>query len=126
MAVGDTDLRATEASVELFRSGIPLEHLVKLFSVGLLGEGKRRKLVPTRWTITAVDDIVSLELREKVMEMSPLDRYLLFRGERFGNHFLVAVYPPPFRFEMLEQWQNDSMTTRSDLSLAKMVESTSR
>jgi hypothetical protein len=112
-AVDDTDLKATEASVELFRSGIPLEHLVKLFSVGMLGEGKRRKLVPTRWTITAVDDIVSLELRDKVMEMEPLDRFLLFKGERFGNHFLVAIYPPPFRFEMLEQWQNDSLWGQS-------------
>jgi hypothetical protein len=108
-AVGDIDQKASEASIELFRSGIPLEHLVKLFSTGLLGEGKRRRLVPTRWTITAVDDIVSLELKEKVMNMPSLDRFLLFSSERFGNHFLIALYPPPFRFEMLEQWQNESL-----------------
>ncbi len=107
--VDDTDLKASDASIDLFRSGIPLEHMVKLFSIGMLGEGKRRKLVPTRWTITAVDDIVSLELRGKVIEMPALDRYMLFKTERFGNHFLIALYPPPFRFEMLEQWQNDSL-----------------
>lgn len=108
-ATNDTDQKASDASVELFRSGIPLEHLVRLFSIGMLGEGKRRKLVPTRWTITAVDDIVSLELRDKALQMPALDRFMLFRSERFGNHFLIALYPPPFRFEMLEQWQNDSL-----------------
>jgi hypothetical protein len=41
--------------------------------------------------------------------MPALDRYLLFRSSRFGNHFLIALYPPPFRYEMLEQWQNESL-----------------
>ncbi|MGA1848736.1 MAG: hypothetical protein ACMUHB_05280 [Thermoplasmatota archaeon] len=109
----DTDLKATEASVELFEAGIPLQHLVRLFSVGLLGEGKKRKLVPTRWTITALDDIISMEIKDRVVQNSPLDRFLLFKGERFGNHFLVALYPPPFRYEMLEQWQNDSLWGQS-------------
>ena len=103
----DTDMKASEASLELFRSGIPIEHLVKLFSVGLLGEGKRRRLVPTRWTITAVDDIISRDLKEEVQNYPALDRYMLFSSERFGNHFLIALFPPPFRFEMLEQWQNE-------------------
>jgi hypothetical protein len=109
----DTDLKATEASVELFGSGIPLQHLVRLFSVGLLGEGKSRRLVPTRWTITALDDIISNDIKERVANNPALDRYLLFSGERFGNHFLVALFPPPFRFEMLEQWQNDSLWGQS-------------
>ncbi|MGA1873323.1 MAG: hypothetical protein ACMUHY_06595 [Thermoplasmatota archaeon] len=106
---GDTDIKASDASLELFRSGIPLEHLVRLFSVGLLGEGKRRRLVPTRWTITAVDDIISKELKEEVQVLPSIDTHMLFSSERFGNHFLVALYPAPFRFEMLEQWQNDSL-----------------
>ncbi|MBN1390811.1 MAG: hypothetical protein JXA22_09260 [Candidatus Thermoplasmatota archaeon] len=112
----DTDVNATEASVELFKSGIPVEHLVRLFSVGLLGQGKRRRLVPTRWTITAIDDILSRELKEEVTGFDGLDRYLLFSSQRFGNHFLVALYPPPFRFEMLEQWQNDSLWGQSPVT----------
>jgi len=112
-ATSDTDLKATEASVELFGSGIPLGHLVRLFSVGLLGEGRKRKLVPTRWTITALDDILSSEIKDRVVRKEGIDRHMLFSAERFGNHFLVALYPPPFRFEMLEQWQNDSLWGQS-------------
>lgn len=108
-ASSDTDLKASEATVELYGKGVPLEHLSRLFSTGLLGEGRRRRLVPTRWTITAVDDTIALGLKDRVLELPPLDRFLLYYGERFGNHFLVAFYPPPFRFEMMEQWQKGSL-----------------
>ena len=105
----DTDADASTIMGELYGNGIGIDHLVRLLSVGLLGEGKRRKIVPTRWSITAVDDILSLKKREKVMELPELDRYLLYSGSRFGNHFLIALFPPPFRFEMLEQWQKGSL-----------------
>ncbi len=112
-AVSDTDLDAVNATIDLFRGGVDPQHLVRLFSIGLLGERKRRRMVPTRWTITAVDDIVSRGIKERLLDMEPLERYLLFKGEHFGNHFLIALFPPPFRFEMLEQWQNESLWGKS-------------
>ncbi len=105
----DTDAKASTLVGELYREGIPPDHLVRLLSVGMLGEGKRRKIVPTRWSITAVDDMLSLQKREKVMELPELDRFLLYSGSRFGNNFLIALFPPPFRFEMMEQWQKGSL-----------------
>ncbi|MEA3559866.1 MAG: hypothetical protein U9R75_11490, partial [Candidatus Thermoplasmatota archaeon] len=108
-AASDTDLDASKATADLFNSGIEAQHLVRLFSVGLLGEKKRRRMVPTRWTITAVDDILSKDIKRRVIQNEPLERYLLYSGEHYGNHFLIALFPPPFRFEMLEQWQNDSL-----------------
>ncbi|HHD16416.1 MAG TPA: hypothetical protein ENK47_06880 [Euryarchaeota archaeon] len=114
-AVSDTDAGAVETAAELYRSGIPLEHMVRLFSVGLLGEKRRRKMVPTRWSITAVDDTISNNLKKTVLDLPPLDRYLLYSGSRFGNHFLVALFPPPFRFEMLEQWQKGSLWGAGDI-----------
>jgi hypothetical protein len=108
-ASSDTDLPASEATIGLYDSGIPQEHLTRLFSVGLLGEARRRRLVPTRWTITAVDDTLSMALKERVLELPPLDRFLLYSGSHYGNNFLIAYYPPPFRFEMMEQWQRGSL-----------------
>lgn len=108
-ASSDTDLPAAEATVGLYDTGIQLEHLTRLFSVGLLGEARRRRLVPTRWTITAIDDTLSIALKERVLELPPLDRYLLYGGSHYGNNFLIAFYPPPFRFEMMEQWQRGSL-----------------
>jgi len=112
---GDTDLRASEASIYLHGSGIGTRHIVRLLSVGLLGDGRRRKLVPTRWSITAVDDIISKELIKKCSCLQPLDHYRLFGHSRFGNHFLIALFPPPFRFEMMEQWQSGSLWGGGDI-----------
>ncbi|MCK4484165.1 MAG: hypothetical protein KAU89_05035, partial [Candidatus Thorarchaeota archaeon] len=42
----DTDLKATEGILGLYDDGIRQQHTTRLFSVGLLGEGKSRKLVP--------------------------------------------------------------------------------
>ena len=106
---GDTDLLASEGALELHSSGIPISHIVRLLSVGLMGEDRNRKLVPTRWSITAVDDLISKRLASGSMELAPLDHYRLYHGSRFGNHFLIALYPPPYRFEMLEQWKPGSL-----------------
>jgi hypothetical protein len=93
----------------MYENGIPFEHLTRLLSVGVLGVGKRRKLVPTRWSITAVDDTISLKLKDEVLDLPHLDTYRIFTGNHFGNHFIIAFYPPPFRYEMLEQWQKGSL-----------------
>src|SRR2546427_284266 len=53
--VSDTDLRAGEAVTDLFDHGISQSQITRVFSVGLLGTKDRRRLVPTEWSITAVD-----------------------------------------------------------------------
>ena len=53
----DKDLLAQNSVLELYNKGIEMTRIQKCFSIGMLG--KNRKLVPTRWSITATDDIVS-------------------------------------------------------------------
>jgi len=53
----DTDIVATDAAIALNRDGVDVYQITKLMTAGLLG--KRRKFVPTRWAITAVDDTIS-------------------------------------------------------------------
>ncbi|MGQ9551463.1 MAG: Nre family DNA repair protein, partial [Candidatus Bathycorpusculaceae bacterium] len=55
----DTDLRANQAVLELYDKGVMVTKIQRAFSVGAFGIEKNRRLVPTRWSITAVDDIVS-------------------------------------------------------------------
>src|SRR3989454_8105078 len=43
--VSDTDLRATDAVVDLYRHGLQQSHITRVFRVGLLGTGKLRRLV---------------------------------------------------------------------------------
>lgn len=100
-AVGDTDLLAGEALVSLFQDGIDENQLSKLLSVGLLGVGKNRKLVPTRWSITATDDLLGKALCDEVRVCKVAETQVLFGGY-VGNYYFVLVLPQVWCFELFE------------------------
>ena len=100
--VGDTDLLATAAVGELFEAGVEVDGISRLLSLGLLG--KNRKLVPTRWSITASDDIAGKHLAAAIQDDPPVGDYLLFSGERLANHFEVLLAPGSFTYELIEIW----------------------
>ncbi len=100
--VSDTDLLATDGVVDLYRHGIPQSHITRVFSVGLLGTSKRRKLVPTEWSITAVDDILSKPLIERVKGNPTIDEFRVFGHMALGNNVQVLLTPTSWMFEGLE------------------------
>jgi hypothetical protein len=102
--VSDADIRAENAVVALFRSGIPVSRIEKIFSSGLLGVQMQRKFVPTRWGITAVDDIIGKYLRERVKQHPEIDEIRLFHSEYIGNHYEVLLMPGAYQFELVEFW----------------------
>ena len=55
-AYSDTAMNATTGMIELYESGVQVSKIQKGLSAGILGIGKNRKFVPTRWSITAVDE----------------------------------------------------------------------
>jgi len=104
----DTDLKATNAVKRLYEYGIPVSRIQKIFSSGLLGTRFRRKLVPTRWGITAVDDILSKSLVENIRYYSHLGEIRLFHNEYLGNHYEILLVPGPYEYELVESWNVDS------------------
>src|SRR5439155_1903972 len=101
----DRDLLAQDAVVELYNRGIEVTRIQKCFSIGMLG--KERKLVPTRWSITATDDIISKSLVEKILEYDLLDMTLVFTYNHLGNFFSVIIFPSRWMFEMQEAWYDE-------------------
>jgi hypothetical protein len=102
--VSDTDLPANEGAQSLYQNGISQQHIVRMFSVGLLGAGRTRRLVPTEWSITAVDDILSKDLRHRVLDHPRLDEFRLFSAHSVGNNVHVLLLPTSWMFEALEGW----------------------
>jgi len=100
--VYDTDALAKDAINELIKSDVSNEHITRLFSIGLLG--KERKIVPTRWSITAVDDLAGKELANRIKDFSWVSEIQLFSGTHFGNHFEVLILPRAYSFELIEIW----------------------
>jgi len=115
--VNDTDATATTAAKELYRSGVAEDHILRLFSVGLLGKATTRRLVPTRWSITAVDDILSKGLAEGVRYMQELGEPRVHSSVAKGNHFHVILLPRQWEFEMLEAWLRGSLWAASNMTV---------
>ena len=98
----DKDLKAQDAVLSLYNSGIEISKIQKCFSIGMMG--KKRKLVPTRWSITATDDIISKNLVDQVLNYSLIDACKVFSFEHLGNLFSVILFPHRWIFEMIEAW----------------------
>jgi hypothetical protein len=105
--VEDRDAAAAAAVGELYSSGIGTDHISRILSLGLLG--RKRKLVPTRWSITASDDMIGKLLKETVLDGTQVNDYYLFSGEDLGNHFEILLLPRPFSFELVEIWMARSV-----------------
>jgi hypothetical protein len=100
--VYDDDALAKDAISELWSGNIPAEHISRLLSIGLLGQ--ERKLVPTRWSITAVDDMVGKDLLQGIRDYQQLSEVTVLSGGVFGNHFEIVLIPRMFSFELIEVW----------------------
>ena len=60
--VMNDEIKASEGIDLLYRSNFDEYTLSKILSVGVLGLKKNKKLVPTRWSITATDDMIGMKL----------------------------------------------------------------
>lgn len=100
--VYDTDALAKDAILELYKGDVSAEHITRLLSIGLLG--RERKIVPTRWSITAVDDMAGKELADRIKDFPWISELQLFSGTHFGNHFEVLFLPRAYSFELIEIW----------------------
>jgi hypothetical protein len=105
--VEDKDVLAADAVEELYSSGIDTGHISRLLSLGLLG--KKRKLVPTRWSITASDDMAGKALKDKVIDKPLISDFQLYSGEGLGNHFEILLLPRAYSFELIEIWTAGSL-----------------
>ncbi|MAF99484.1 MAG: hypothetical protein CMH61_02630 [Nanoarchaeota archaeon] len=101
--VSDTSLKAAPAIMQLYNKGLEEIQLNKLLSVGSIGIGKNRKLVPTRWSITAVDDTVGKDLIKEVKQY-PSSDYQLHFGGGWGNYYLALFFPDIWSYELFETY----------------------
>ena len=108
-AYGDTDATARVAVGELYRGCVRVSRIQRAFSAGTLGQGRRRRFVPTRWSITAVDDILGRSNLERVRLLPELSEIELFRLTALDNRWLVVLLPGAWRYESIEAWYPETL-----------------
>lgn len=99
--VNDTDLLSADGLGILYKKGFNYDYLTQAITSGSLGLKDNRKIVPTKWGITAVDDIVGKQLISKIKDYQ-MTGNLAFSGEYLGNYFLVLVFEGGFEYELFE------------------------
>ncbi len=99
---GDTNAKSSDAMLELEKSGLGSSQIIKILSAGLLGVGANRRLVPTRWAITAVDDTLSKEKLKRIRYFQEISEFAVFSSEYLGNHYEFLLLPQKFSFEVIE------------------------
>ena len=98
----DTDVKAETAIDELHSKGVSNYKIQQSLSTGILGQKENRKLVPTRWSITASDDMISKKLREQVKAYQQLGQVEYYTNEYVGNQFHIFLIPGRWEYELLE------------------------
>jgi len=118
----DGDLLARDAVVGLYSDGLMVSQIQRAFSVGAFGLERRRRFVPTRWSITAVDSQLGLHLLDATKTYPFIDEYRVYETQSLDNRWAVLMMPSSWRYELIEAWypntvwnpHNDRIAIMSD------------
>ncbi|MCE5296774.1 MAG: Nre family DNA repair protein [Euryarchaeota archaeon] len=100
----DTDMKAVEAVTSLYKDGVLISKLQKAFSIGAFGVERNRRLVPTRWSITAVDDTLGKDLLRSTKTFPPIGEWRIYDWDQLDNRWCVMLMPTSWRYELIEAW----------------------
>jgi len=114
----DTDLKAGDAVRSLYGNNVLVTKIQRAFSVGAFGLKKNRRLVPTRWSITAVDSILSQNLMDKVKTYPEINEYRLYESRYLDNIFEVLMIPQRWSYEAMEAWYPGTIWNPSGQNVA--------
>ncbi len=100
----DTDMKSTDAVLNAYRNGTLISEIQKAFSVGTMGIDRNRRFVPTRWSITAVDDIIGKDLLKSTKFFDTIDEFRVYDWLELDNRWCILMMPCTWRFELIEAW----------------------
>jgi len=103
----DYDAKAGLAITELYNKGFDENFLSRALSVGAFGVKFERKIVPTRWAITAVDDNIGKKIIEKIKNYQKSENCAFFGGY-LGNYYLILFFERFWSYELFESYMPNS------------------
>ncbi len=98
------EIPAADASFMLYNFGYDVSKVSVILSSGILGKDKNKKIVPTRWSITATDDTVTKKMLKEIREFPELSDFLVFTSFYMDNRFEVLLIPGSWEYENFETW----------------------
>jgi len=115
------ELKAKDVVFELYKEKFDIYYIQTIFSSGSLGFEENKRLVPTRWSITAIDDLIAKELMKKIRSYPEINTFQVYSNEYLHNHFEILLLPGKWEFEQFEAWAPKTLWTQK-LSKPVIVE----
>lgn len=100
----EEDMPAREAIRFLYERGESVYDIQRVFSLGMLGLKSKRRIVPTRLSITAVDDSLGKELSKEIKSFKTIEEIRIHEFNALGNRFLIIMFPGAWKYESMEAW----------------------
>jgi hypothetical protein len=98
----DTALKSTDAITLLHHQGVLFSDIQKAFSTGTIGIGRNRRIVPTRWSITAVDNALANSFYHEVRYYEIIESCQVYEFFSLNNYYAVLLTQTPWQYEWLE------------------------
>jgi hypothetical protein len=98
----DNDLKAADAVMHLHQKEVPFSSMQKAFSMGTMGIDDNRKLVPTRWSITACDSTIGNRLLREVKNYDVIETHRVYEFSSLNNYYAILLLPQEWMFEWME------------------------
>ncbi|BDC19887.1 Nre family DNA repair protein [Acidianus sp. HS-5] len=115
------DAKAEDAVVKLYQETQDVYTIINALSLGLLGVKKNRKLIPTRWAITAVDSIIGKNVLQQIRDYPEIDTVEVYYQKYLGNYFHIILYPSAYQVTWIEIWHPLSLWA-SELTISELTE----
>ncbi len=104
----ETDIKAREAIINLYERGINEHQIIHLLALGEFGINVNKKLVPTRWSITAYDQTIEKYLHKKIITYNTIDNFEIYYYKNKSDTHIIILLPDTYMGEHTEDWYNDS------------------
>jgi len=97
----DKDITAMDAYSTLYNK-LDIYRMIDMFSVGVFGKKLNKKIVPTKWSITANDDITSTKFLNNIRDYRQISSYEIYYSNYLGNHYVTLLFPREWSYELFE------------------------
>ncbi len=101
-----TDIKSKEAIISLYEKGTNEAQIINLLALGNFGIQLNKKIVPSRWAITAYDKTIENYLYKKILDYKLIQDYEIYFHSDKGNSFLIILSPDNYSSEFVEFMNN--------------------
>jgi hypothetical protein len=100
-----------EAVRNLYREGLDVYYLQRIFASGVFPENGKERMMPTSWAIRSVDRELGNMLTPEIKKLPELGECQVYSNSYLWNQYEIMLIPGEWKFEAIEGWSPDTLWT---------------